>query len=85
MFLQFKDFGVPVEVEIVNFEQGQLIIGYYSIAEDRRYMLQTSIEGLEYIVGLAPYGNITIWSTDKLKRAIIKRLNAEKPCVVDSI
>ena len=77
MFLQFKDFGAPVEVEIVNFEQGQLIIGYYSIVEDKRYMLQTSVEGTEYIVGLAPYGGITIWSTDKLKRTIIKRLHAE--------
>ena len=77
MFLQFKDFGAPVEVEIVNFEQGQLIIGYYSIVEDKRYMLQTSVEGTEYIVGLAPYGGIIIWSTDKLKRTIIKRLNAE--------
>ena len=47
MFLHFKDFGAPVEVEIVNFEQGQLIIGYYSIAEDKRYMLQTSVEGTE--------------------------------------
>ena len=77
MFLQFKDFGAPIEVEIVNYEQGQLIIGYYSIAEDKRYMLQTSVEGTEYIVGLAPYGGITIWSADKLKRTIIRRLNAE--------
>lgn len=77
MFLQFKDFGASIEVEIVNFERSQLIIGYYSIAEDKRYMLQTSVEGIEYIVGLAPYGDITLWSTDKLKRTIIKRLNAE--------
>ena len=49
MFLQFKDFGASIEVEIVNFERSQLIIGYYSIAEDKRYMLQTSVEGIEYI------------------------------------
>lgn len=77
MFLQFKDLATPIEVELVNFEQGKLIIGYYSIAENNRYILQTSVEGTEYIVGLAPYGGVTIWSTDKLKRIIIKRLYAE--------
>jgi len=78
MLLKFTDFGYPVEVELINVEDGVLILGYLSEAESKRYMLQSEIDtSIALSIGTAPFGGVAIWSMDRLKSNIIKWIKAE--------
>lgn len=78
MKFHFKDFGYPMEVELVVFDEGKLTIGYYSKSERKRYMLQSDIDvSKNLMIGTAPYGKVAIWNFENLKCSLIQWLCAE--------
>lgn len=65
MYVRFKDLGCPIEIELVIIENEMLTFGYYSVAERKRYILQSLINTSEALtIGAAPYGGVAIWITD---------------------
>lgn len=78
MYLRFRDFGYPVEVELVIVDNGRLILGYYSKVEGKRYLLESEINTTETLaIEMAPYGGVAILSADKFKIRLFQWLKAE--------
>ena len=78
MYLRFKEFGYPVDVELVVFDKEQLTVGYHSKVEGMRYVFRSSLDLIEnIIIGTAPYGRVVIWNSEKLKCKLIQRLSAK--------
>lgn len=78
MNLRLVDFNYPTEVELVSVENGLLTLGYYSLVENKRYILQSNVDtSVSLTIGTAPYGGVAIWSTEKLKCKLLQWSKAD--------
>lgn len=78
MNLRLIDFNYPTEVEMISVNNGLLIIGYYSLVENKRYILQFNIETNDSLtIGTAPYGGVAVWSTENLKSKLLQWSKAD--------
>lgn len=73
MNLRLIDFNYPTEVEMISVNNGLLTIGYYSLVENKRYILQSNIETNDSLtIGTAPYGGVAVWSTENVKSKLLQ-------------
>lgn len=73
MDLGFKDFQYPVELEFISVDKDLLTLIYFSIVERKTYYIQTIINvTAKLTIGMAPYGGVAFWNTEKRKNALIK-------------
>ena len=73
MHIRFEDFGYPVDIEVAIIDNNLLTLGYHSIAEQSRYMLQCEVDASKtLVVGTAPYGGVAIWHEAKSEKNLVK-------------
>ena len=78
MYLRIIDFNYPTDVELISVDNGLLTLGYYSLVENKRYILQSNINtNAQLSIGTAPYGGVAIWSTEKLKSKLLQWIKAD--------
>ena len=78
MNLRLVDFNYPTEVELISVDNGLLTLGYYSLVENKRYILQSNIDTfVSLTIGTAPYGGVAVWSTENLKCKLLQWSKAD--------
>ena len=78
MYLRLIDFNFPTEVELISVDNGLLTLGYYSLVENKRYILQSNVDtSVSLTIGTAPYGGVAVWSTENLKCKLLQWSKAD--------
>ena len=78
MDLGFKGFQYPTELEFLRVDKDLLTLIYFSKVECKKYYIQSRINTTAKLtIGMAPYGGVAFWNTEKRKSSLIKWDNAK--------